>query len=182
MADLARPLVFNLTLRADRERFARLYHHTDAGLSELFWRLFEEVASTWKLGPDELDWYQRRLGVVLNHLDAACLALGGPHKAMRDPRTEMHLQAAQRIVEEARDAYALQTGQAVIRGRATGGRNRARPPWHQEVIEFGKIKKSLGNTDQQVVVRAARAFRKSQSAVRRVLQPAGVIEKYPRAK
>ncbi|WJI14949.1 hypothetical protein MWN52_15160 [Pseudoxanthomonas winnipegensis] len=177
MADLAQPLVFNLARRADRERFARLYHNTDAGLSQVYWRLFEEVASTWKLEADVLDWYRRRLQVVVDRLDACCLALGGPHNAMRHMGTNLHMQAAQGIVESARNAYAVQVGQAIIRGRAAGGRAKERPEWWDPMVKHAKLLLTMGHSPRDVVGICARGAPQSETAIRRMLQREGVLRR-----
>lgn len=164
-----------------KERWAALTPHSSSPFSEGHRLKFAEIERTWRLDGLLLEKYRVSLDEVLRSLDDFIESRGGVHVAIFESRTRQLIDEADSICMRAAQAYRLHVGEQAIAGRAKGaastrGKGRsASTPWHKDAIAHAKVLSATGTASHELTSKCALKFNKSDDAVRRVLQKAGLV-------
>lgn len=164
----ARPLTFDLGDPADSARFDRLRPPTGAPLSATYRLQLDEIERAGTVTPERLERYRAALAPVLDAIDA---------RHTFDAETDALMNEAERIVANAAREYLVAEGQARVDGRSKGGKGRPAPSWYAEAEQHAQTLLASGRERHELVSLCARKFKRSDDAVRRVLQEARLVER-----
>lgn len=177
----AHPLTFLLTHPADQTRWATLQPPPGASLGASCRQAFAEIERTWTLDSAALQRFREGLERALAELDERTAAVGGAHEAIHDAAAMAALAEAERIVANAARAYLIEQGAKTVRGRSTGGKNKAAPEWHAKAIKHGRYLLDNGKAAHEITSLCAQKVERTADVVRPILQAAGLIDSRKKA-
>lgn len=171
---------FNLSDPEDRARFDRIHTPRPGDrLSSSLRRTLDELLAGWNQPAELIQQRRDEVERSLAHMDAIEEQAGGALAALHDPLMAVaRVQASAAVQRLALEPY-VQAGKAAMSARAAGGRARHTdaPDWHARAIAVAQDLRASGIADRELVGMVERRVGKSDDAVRKVLQNAGVLPK-----
>lgn len=160
-----------LTFTAPNDK-ARVQPPSGAALSATYRLQFAEIERAEIMGAERLERYRQALAPILDAMDA---------RRTLDGETDALMNEAERIIANAAREYLIREGESRIRGRSKGGKSRPKPAWHADTESHARKLLASGRERHELVSLCARKSGRSDDAVRRVLQAAGLIDRRERA-